>query len=105
MEDLKSILVDLQTKLHALVERIPLPKSTSVNNDGIIISSSATKPDLINGGPGCGEQYHTPVLAAFHKWARILLSLFVDKVGSLQRFTPLRLLLINIDSRVTDRAY
>lgn len=31
--------------------------------------------------PTCTEQYHTPVLVAYHKWARIVLSLYVDKVS------------------------
>lgn len=75
MEDLKSVLVDLQFKLHALVDRISNPKRPSANSD----TTRCIKPDLPNGGPGCGEQYHTPVLTAFHKWAKILLSLFVHK--------------------------
>lgn len=75
MEDLKSVLVDLQFKLHALVDRISSPKRPSANSD----ATRCIKPDLPNGGPGCGEQYHTPVLTAFHKWAKILLSLFVHK--------------------------
>ncbi|KAK2810520.1 hypothetical protein FQN49_008533, partial [Arthroderma sp. PD_2] len=75
MEDLKSVLVDLQSKLHALVDRIANPKRPSTNADG----NRPIKADLANGGPGCGEQYHTPVLTAFHKWAKILLSLFVHK--------------------------
>lgn len=81
MEDLKSILVDLQAKLHALVDRIPVPKDSRTPASSSS-SNSSVKPDLPNGGPGCQEQYHTSVLAAFHKWAKILLSLFVDKVGS-----------------------
>ncbi|EFR04252.1 hypothetical protein MGYG_07260 [Nannizzia gypsea CBS 118893] len=75
MEDLKSVLVDLQFKLHALVDRIANPKRPNANAD----TTRCIKPDLPNGGPGCGEQYHTPVLTAFHKWAKILLSLFVHK--------------------------
>ncbi|KAM5435373.1 hypothetical protein McanMca71_005352 [Microsporum canis] len=75
MEDLKSVLVDLQFKLHALVDRIANPKHPTADADG----TRCIKPDLLNGGPGCGEQYHTPVLTAFHKWAKILLSLFVHK--------------------------
>ncbi|KAK2751104.1 hypothetical protein FQN57_000179 [Myotisia sp. PD_48] len=79
MQDLKTILVDLQSKLHALVDRIPVPKATKSRVDGSPDINRSLQPDLPNGGPGCGEQYHTPVLAAFHKWARILLSLFVHK--------------------------
>ena len=82
MEDLRTILIDLQAKLHALVDRIPIPKSQDLYSGGATTYSSASslKPDLNNGGPGCMEQYHTPTLAAFHKWARILLCLFVHKV-------------------------
>lgn len=40
--------------------------------------------ELPGEGPfDCPEQYHSPVLVAFHKWARIILSLFIDKVGHL----------------------
>ncbi|EFW14094.1 hypothetical protein D8B26_002525 [Coccidioides posadasii str. Silveira] len=81
MEDLRSILMDLQTDLHALVDRIPIPKLVSKRNTNpkSLAGLATLKPDLPNGGPGCHEQYHSSVLAAFHKWARILLSLFVDK--------------------------
>lgn len=34
-----------------------------------------------DGLTGCPEQYHSPVLVCFHKWARIILSLYIDKVG------------------------
>ncbi|KAL1959477.1 hypothetical protein VTO42DRAFT_1922 [Malbranchea cinnamomea] len=78
MEDLRSILIDLQAKLHALVDRIPIPKPQELSGRGQT-TYPGLKPDMSNGGPGCLEQYHTPVLAAFHKWVRIVLSLFVDK--------------------------
>lgn len=84
MENLRSILIDLQAKLHALVDRIPDPNPQDLLSGRATTYStgdSGLKPDLPSGGPGCMEQYHTPVLAAFHKWARILLSLFVHKVG------------------------
>lgn len=87
MEELRSILVDLQFQLNSLINRIPLAQHPN--------SFGATSPDktartapqgrieqglLPDDGPGgCSEQYHTPVLVAFHKWARILLSLFLDK--------------------------
>ncbi|KAI2008618.1 hypothetical protein LOZ39_005584 [Ophidiomyces ophidiicola] len=83
MEDLRSILMDLQADLRGLVDRIPIPKVDAGQPDPKYPPASAgnksIKADLPNGGPGCHEQYHTSVLAAFHKWARILLSLFVDK--------------------------
>lgn len=87
MEDLKSVLVDLQFKLHALVDRIANPKHPTADAD----RTRCIKPDLLNGGPGCGEQYHTPVLTAFHKWAKILLSLFVHKVRKRTAFQYLLL--------------
>jgi hypothetical protein len=31
------------------------------------------------GSTGCPEQYHSPVLVCFHKWAKIILSLYIDK--------------------------
>ena len=82
MEDLRSILIDLQAKLHGLVDRIPIPKPQDLLSGGATTYAiqGSLKPELSNGGPGCMEQYHTPTLAAFHKWARILLSLFVHKV-------------------------
>lgn len=87
MEELRSILVDLQFQLNSLINRIPLaqhPNSFGTTSPGL---SARTAPQgrieqglLPDDGPGgCSEQYHTPVLVAFHKWARILLSLFLDK--------------------------
>lgn len=92
MKDLRAILIDLTAKLRSLVGRIPIPKHSTLASSG-----QATYPtegtDSASGGPRCGEQYHTPVLAAFHKWARILLSLFVHKVGcSSPEFSATRLL-------------
>lgn len=97
MEDLRTILVDLQIKLNSIVNRIPLAQHPRVpNHQGKLgqsapsdpTQSASTNPGL-NGGTlpgdmssdGCSEQYHSPVLVAFHKWARILLSLFIDKVN------------------------
>ncbi|PGH03182.1 hypothetical protein GX51_04217 [Blastomyces parvus] len=90
MESLRSILIDLQSKLQAIVDRIPVPECTSAGSrDGHSYHSTpsctpCTEMDSGDSttsevGPSCLEQYHSPVLVAFHKWARILLSLFVDK--------------------------
>ncbi|KKA19782.1 C6 transcription factor [Rasamsonia emersonii CBS 393.64] len=93
MEELRSILVDLQYKLNSIVNRIPLAQHPGTpGRDGSSASdrsqsfshspaNSRSNEGLLPGdGPsGCAEQYHTPVLVAFHKWARILLSLFIDK--------------------------
>lgn len=98
MEELRSILTELQFNLNSLVNRIPLaqhpgtqiwdaasatyaipdrPQATGFSPP----NSRSTESMLPADGPsGCAEQYHTPVLVAFHKWARILLSLFIDKV-------------------------
>jgi hypothetical protein len=98
MEELRSILTELQFKLNSLVNRIPLAQhpGTPIRDAASISSapsdrsqsvgfspSSTRSTDSIlpgDGPSGCTEQYHTPVLVAFHKWARILLSLFIDKV-------------------------
>ncbi|KAL1967426.1 hypothetical protein VTN77DRAFT_3211 [Rasamsonia byssochlamydoides] len=97
MEELRSILVDLQFKLNSIVNRIPLAQHPGTpSRDGSSAYSAASDRSqsfshspassrsgegiLPGDGPGgCAEQYHTPVLVAFHKWARILLSLFIDK--------------------------
>jgi hypothetical protein len=48
------------------------------------VEARATETELPGEGPnGCPEQYHTPVLVSFHKWARIILSLYIDKVGNI----------------------
>lgn len=96
MGDLRSILVELQFKLNSLVSRIPLAQHPGTpGRDGhsaYSVGSDPSQPyspgssrsgegNLPGDGPsGCSEQYHSPVLVAFHKWARILLSLFIDKV-------------------------
>ncbi|RDW89843.1 putative C6 transcription factor [Aspergillus mulundensis] len=89
MEELRSILVDLQAQLNSIVERIPEPKQTdipsSASNRSWSFSRSPTEGSSLDlalpgdAAPTCTEQYHTPVLVSFHKWARIVLSLYVDK--------------------------
>lgn len=87
MEELRSILVGLQFQLNSLINRIPLAQHPNSFGATSPRSTARTAPQgrieqglLPDDGPGgCSEQYHTPVLVAFHKWARILLSLFLDK--------------------------
>ncbi|OGM49263.1 C6 transcription factor [Aspergillus bombycis] len=89
MEELRSILLDLQLKLNSIIDRIPeianYQLSSSANNRSLSFSVSPVEMrtsdlELPGEGPGrCTEQYHSPVLVSFHKWARILLSLFIDK--------------------------
>lgn len=91
MEELRSILVDLQVQLNSIVERIPeatqIDISSNASNRSWSFSRSPTEAlsvDLTLPGdaaPTCVEQYHTPVLASFHKWARIILRLYADKVS------------------------
>lgn len=92
MEELRTILLDLQLKLNSIVNRIPegLPTGSSPVSTGRALSMSkspvearATETELPGeGSNGCPEQYHTAVLVSFHKWARIILSLYIDKVGN-----------------------
>ncbi|EAW07161.1 putative C6 transcription factor [Aspergillus clavatus NRRL 1] len=90
MEELRSILVDLQLNLNSIVNRIPEAKNKEIysvasnrsrslsSRSSVEVGSSET--ELPGEGPdSCPEQYHSPVLVSFHKWARILLSLFIDK--------------------------
>ncbi|KAE8337385.1 hypothetical protein BDV24DRAFT_167386 [Aspergillus arachidicola] len=89
MEELRSTLLDLQLKLNSIINRIPVIEnyqlSSSANNRSLSFSVSPVEMrtsdmELPGEGPGrCTEQYHSPVLVSFHKWARILLSLFIDK--------------------------
>lgn len=89
MEELRSILLELQLKLNSIVNRIPegrnlddlaTERASSVSKSPVEARSSDT--ELPGEGPtGCPEQYHTPVLVSFHKWARIILTLFIDKVS------------------------
>ncbi|KAL4891598.1 hypothetical protein BDV59DRAFT_66255 [Aspergillus ambiguus] len=89
MEELRSILLDLQLKLNSIIDRIPEGKHQGASPDpsNRSLSDARSPPDTQTsstelpgeGQSGCSEQYHTPVLISFHKWARILLSLFIDK--------------------------
>lgn len=92
MEELRAILLDLQLKLNSIVSRIPEGRSeqTSGSKERALSMSKSpvevqsTETELPGDGPnGCTEQYHSPVLVSFHKWARIILSLYIDKVSSL----------------------
>ncbi|KAJ5493557.1 hypothetical protein N7463_009644 [Penicillium fimorum] len=84
MEELRSILLDLQLKLNSIVTRIPEGKDVddrSTPGRAVSMSKSPTDgrssdTELPGEGPtGCQEQYHSPVLVCFHKWAKIILSL------------------------------
>ncbi|GKZ40917.1 hypothetical protein AbraIFM66951_006456 [Aspergillus brasiliensis] len=86
MEELRSILVDLQYKLNSIINRIPEANSldtsspVSSTRSWSLSSQAESRTELPADGPnGCAEQYHSPVLVSFHKWARILMSLFIDK--------------------------
>jgi hypothetical protein len=91
MEELRSILVDLQGQLNSITERIPQARQTDVSsnasNRSWSFSRSPTESLNIDttlpgdAAPTCTEQYHTPVLVNFHKWARIILGLYADKVS------------------------
>lgn len=88
MEELRSILVDLQYKLNSIINRIPEANSldtsspVSSTRSWSLSSQAESHTELPADGPnGCAEQYHSPVLVSFHKWARILMSLFIDKVS------------------------
>lgn len=100
MEELRTILLDLQLKLNSIVNRIPAvngPVLPSVPSDRLQSFASRSPVEVRTsdtelpgeGHTGCPEQYHSPVLVSFHKWARILLSLFIDKAS----FHILRVLL------------
>lgn len=80
MEELHSVLHDLQAKLNSIVNRIPESKTTISPSESKGPACS-TSSELPGEGCSCSEQYHSPVLAAFYKWARINLSLFIDKVS------------------------
>ncbi|KAI2720948.1 transcriptional regulator family: Fungal Specific TF [Penicillium roqueforti] len=87
MEELRSILLDLQLRLNSIINRIPEGKDVdnlSTPGRAFSISKSPDGPssdtELPGEGPtGCSEQYHSPVLICFHKWAKIILSLYIDK--------------------------
>ena len=88
MEDLRAIILDLQLQLNAIINRISDTRDSDTSSNRSLSFSSrspvevrTSETELPGEGPtGCAEQYHSPVLIAFHKWARILLSLFIDKV-------------------------
>ncbi|KGO46689.1 Signal recognition particle, SRP19 subunit [Penicillium expansum] len=80
MVELRSVLHDLQVKLNFIISRIPEATTTeklTASSKRAPHSSAAELP--IEGSSCCQEQYHSVVLIAFHKWARIILSLFIDK--------------------------
>lgn len=80
--ELRSVLHDLQVKLNFIISRIPEATTTeklTASSKRAPHSSAAELP--IEGSSCCQEQYHSVVLIAFHKWARIILSLFIDKVN------------------------
>ncbi|KAJ5114292.1 hypothetical protein NUU61_000051 [Penicillium alfredii] len=86
MEELRSILLDLQLKLNSITNRIPEDTTLSHPSDRALskskspVEGTTTEPELPDEGPtGCVEQYHSAVLVCFHKWARIILSLYIDK--------------------------
>ncbi|KAJ5509937.1 hypothetical protein N7453_002040 [Penicillium expansum] len=87
MEELRSILLDLQLKLNSIINRIPEAKDADkplMSSRAFSMSKSpdgrSSDTELPGEGPtGCPEQYHSPVLVCFHKWAKIILSLYIDK--------------------------
>ncbi|KAJ5998118.1 hypothetical protein N7499_005503 [Penicillium canescens] len=88
MEELRSILLELQLKLNSIIQRIPEGNAldhSSTSGRALSMSKSpvdgrSSDTELPGEGPtGCPEQYHSPVLVCFHKWARIILSLYIDK--------------------------
>ncbi|KAL2869267.1 putative C6 transcription factor [Aspergillus lucknowensis] len=89
IEELRSILVDLQGQLNSIADRIPQAKqmdvSSNASNRSWSFSRSPTESLSVDttvpgdAAPTCTEQYHTPVLVSFHKWARIILGLYADK--------------------------
>lgn len=93
MEELRSVLLKLQLDLNSIINRIPVATSSTITSEDSPSFSSRSPAetrtsDTEHPGQGpnsCPEQYHSPVLVAFHKWARILLSLFIDKVSVLKR--------------------
>ncbi|KAJ5188210.1 hypothetical protein N7472_007224 [Penicillium cf. griseofulvum] len=87
MEELRSILLDLQLKLNSIINRIPDGKDAdNLSTPSRAFSMSKSPDDRSSdtelpgeGSTGCPEQYHSPVLVCFHKWAKIILSLYIDK--------------------------
>lgn len=92
MVELRSVLHDLQVKLNSIISRIP--EATATENPTASSKRAPHSPAAelpIEGPSGCSEQYHSVVLVAFHKWARIILSLFIDKVDILTQKSRLAL--------------
>ncbi|KAJ5826775.1 hypothetical protein N7447_003538 [Penicillium robsamsonii] len=80
MVELRSVLHDLQVKLNSIINRIPETNATEKSAASSRRAPHSTAEELpIEGPSGCPEQYHSVVLVSFHKWARIILSLFIDK--------------------------
>jgi hypothetical protein len=103
MEELRSILLELQLKLNSIIQRIPEGNPldhSSTSGRALSMSKSpvdgrSSDTELPGEGPtGCPEQYHSPVLVCFHKWARIILSLYIDKVRFLSSMVLSLLILL-----------
>ncbi len=75
-EKLRSVLLDLQSRLNSIIKRIPEPEEQESQKLAHFTANELPDEDQFD----CPEQYHSPVLIAFHKWTRIILSLFIDKV-------------------------
>jgi hypothetical protein len=90
MKELQAVLRGLELDLNSIINRIPegkLAGNASGSSGGALFMSKSpveawfTETGLPGEGRhGCPGQSHTPVLGSFHKWARIILSLYVDKV-------------------------
>lgn len=81
MVELRSVLHDLQAKLNSIINRIPETTATEIPTASPKRAPPSAAAEIhIEDPSGCSVQYHSVVLVAFHKWARIILSLFIDKV-------------------------
>ena len=99
---MKFVLNDAEAKLNAIIKRIPTrgipemgftPDSDGAGKPLLRYDPSSEGPPTeeelrpflgMSPREGLNEQtvrYHRNTLIAFHKWARILLSLLIDKVG------------------------
>lgn len=109
MEELRAILLDLQLKLKSIVDRIPEGTATdnASTSSGRALSMARSPAEAWStenevpgeGINGCPEQYHSPVHSSFHKWARIILLLYIDKVGRVETWTQRCLLLLTCPLR------
>ncbi|QQK47238.1 Fungal transcriptional regulatory protein, N-terminal [Penicillium digitatum] len=80
MVELRSVLHDLQAKLNSIINRIPETTATEIPTASPKRAPPSAAAEIhIEDPSGCSVQYHSVVLVAFHKWARIILSLFIDK--------------------------